>query len=234
MTSPTMQKLVTREVEETPVARRFISDTGESRAMVYLKSTNSALVDGLRQKVKEICQGQCFLTGDVVAFSDFSQQFISTLFESFFLSLLLVSVVIAFLVQATGTRRLPVLLVSSFWGPVALLACFEIFGIEVNSVTCVVASTIVGLTGDNAIQFLFSGKKNLIVGLEHMGGGSVQCSLVMGMASLAFLGSYFQPPRVLALLLFGGLLLSLFGDVFIFRTLLKRNQPLASNGPATG
>jgi predicted RND superfamily exporter protein len=218
---PKIKDLVKRESRTSSFFNRFESDTGESRAMVYLSSSNTAKVEALRESVAQICaKKECSLAGEVVAFAEVSQSFIKTLFESFIVSLVLVAAVIGFLVMARRSKKLFSLLIASFWGPFAMLAVILWGGAEINSVTCIVASTVVGLTGDNAIQFLFSSKRrSLLEGVEKVSGGSLQCTVVMMLIALVFLGSYFEPPRNLAFLLSFGFAASFIGDVLIFRAL---------------
>ena len=107
-----------------------------------------------------------------------------------------------------------------------MLVAMATLKIEVNLMTCMFASVLVGLTGDNAIQFLMgshmkNGRADLASGIDGRGGASVICSLLMATAALFFLLSYFGPPRAFGLLLSSGLLAALFGDLWILRSLLK-------------
>lgn len=82
------------------------------------------------------------------------------------------------------------------------------------------ASVLVGLTGDNAVQFACTGA-GAREGIARRGGASVLVAVVMALAALVFLGSMFVPPRRLGLLLAGGLLAALVGDVWIFGAVLR-------------
>ncbi len=174
----------------------------------------------------ELCKdGSCHVTGDLIAFADFTRRVLRTLYESLFASLVLVALVIAFL---TGWRRRALfipLIASSFWGPAIIMIAIAVFDIQVNMVTVVVISMLVGLTGDNAILFLLSSRRDdLTDGIERRGQGSIQCNLLMALSCLILLLSYFQPPRTLGVLLAAGLIAALFGDVWILKGLLAKRE----------
>jgi predicted RND superfamily exporter protein len=217
---------VRKDAEQSDAYERFHSPTGASRALVYLRTTNTVEVEKLRGAVQAACApGKCFLGGEIVAFAEFSQSLIGTLFGSLFISLLLVGAVIVYLARSLGIGEIVPLLLSSFWGPAFTLVCIGVLRAPVNSVTAVVASIVVGITGDNAIQFIFaaSGKRaKLTTGLEDVAAASVKCNLLMAAGCLVFLFSYFDPPRMLGLLLATGLIAALVGEVYVLRGLLAR------------
>jgi hypothetical protein len=102
-----------------------------------------------------------------------------------------------------------------------------IFRIKVNFLTCIFASTLVGLTGDNAIQFLLSsGNESLLSGMSQRGKASIVCGSIMAVSSLVFLGSYFVPPRIFGALLSAGFLMSMVGDFWLLKALLPREEAL--------
>ena len=115
------------------------------------------------------------------------------------------------------------MIISSFWGPAVLLCMIYLLDISINFVTCIIASTLVGLTGDNAIQFLFaSNSDNLSDGILERGASSFYCSITMALCSLVFLGSYFDAPKTLGLMLAAGFILSYLGDVWLLKGLTKK------------
>ena len=84
-------------------------------------------------------------------------------------------------------------------------------------------SVLVGLTGDNFIQYLFAREgKDLAQGVGRRGVASVQVALLMGLVCLTFLVSSFAPSRTLGLLLALGLVASLVGDLWILCALTAR------------
>ncbi|MGZ3806738.1 MAG: hypothetical protein ACXVCE_01530, partial [Bacteriovorax sp.] len=216
--------LVLNEFNRSKFAERYLADGGVERALIYLKTTNTQKINELRSKTEALCPAhECWIGGEIVAFADFSKSLIRTLFDSFFVSLLLVGMVIFYLAWATKSRNFFSLVIASFWGPAVILCLIYAFDLSINFVTCIIASTLVGLTGDNAIQFLFAAKNDdLQAGIEQRGPSSLYCALTMGLCSLVFLGSYFEAPKVLGALLAAGFLFSLIGDVWILNGLTKK------------
>jgi predicted RND superfamily exporter protein len=216
--------MIQSELGMSDLSDRYIAKSGEERAVLYLKTTNTEKLNSLRTKVIDHCpNNECWLAGEFIGFADFSKSLIQTLFESLFLSLFLVGGTIFYLSWATSKKNFAAILVSAFWGPSVLLCGMYLFGLSVNFITCIVASTLVGLTGDNAIQYLFGGD-DLNEGINDRGVGSIQCATIMFICCLTFLGSYFEPPRTLGVLLAAGFLFSLFGDLWILKSLIKKGN----------
>lgn len=216
--------LVKNELEISKFTDRYINQIQEERAFIYLKTTNTEKINKLRDKIVELCPNQqCYITGEVIGFADFSKSLINTLFYSLFISLILVSTTIYFLVYLSNSKHFINMIISSFWGPAVLLCMIYLFDISINFVTCIIASTLVGLTGDNAIQFLFaSNSDNLNDGILERGASSFYCSITMALCSLVFLGSYFDAPKTLGLMLAAGFILSYLGDVWLLKGLTKK------------
>lgn len=222
---PMAKELVLNEFNHTKFAERYLSSSGDERAIVYLKTTNTQKINELRSKIENFCPAhECWLGGEIVAFADFSKSLIRTLFDSFFISLLLVGLVIFYLAWATKIKNYFSLIIASFWGPAVILCLIYALDLSINFVTCIIASTLVGLTGDNAIQFMFAANNNdLHSGIEERGPSSLYCALTMGLCSLVFLGSYFEAPKILGALLAAGFFFSLIGDVWILSGLSRKN-----------
>ncbi|MFP5457231.1 MAG: hypothetical protein ACLGG7_00725 [Bacteriovoracia bacterium] len=225
-TSSLGRSLVERELSITNLSKRYNSATGTERDVLYLRSSNTAEINRFRGVVESQCpRRECWLTGEFVAFADFSQQLIVTLFESLFASLLVVAFIIGYTAWERGHLALtPGLLVSSFFGPAVMLTVIYAFGLSVNFVTCVVASTLIGLTGDNALMFLLTEKGSLSQSVEERGIASIQTAIVMALCSLTFVFSYFEPPRMLGILLATGFLFSVVGDVWLLKGLLPKKS----------
>ncbi len=219
--APLTQDLVSDELKHSSFSERYNADSGEGRAILYLQTTDTEKLNQLREKVVRLCpQKECWLAGEFIGFADFSMALIHTLFDSLFLSLCLVALVIFYLTRATGKKYFWAAMLSALWGPAWMLVSIYLFGLSVNFVTCIVASTLVGLTGDNAIQYMFGGR-HLEKGIENRGIGSIQCAIIMALCCLTFTGSYFEPPRTLGILLSAGFIVSLLGDLWVLKALLK-------------
>lgn len=226
-TTPSLERsLVERELSITNLSKRYNSVAGMERDMLYLRSSNTAEINRLRGTVEAKCpKRECWLAGEFVAFADYSQQLIVTLFESLFASLLIVAFIIGYVAWERGHLVLvPGLLLSSFFGPAVMLTVLYAFGLSVNFVTCVVASALIGLTGDNALMFLLTDQGSLSQNVEERGIASVQTAIVMALCSLTFVFSYFEPPRMLGILLATGFLFSVVGDVWLLKGLMPKKS----------
>lgn len=226
VSDPLARKMVYSEFENSKFAERYFSSARDERAILYLKTTNTQILNELRASVELQCPShECWVGGEIIAFADFSRSVIHTLFDSFFVSLLLVGLVITYLAWANKKPFYFSLVIASFWGPAVILCLIYAFDLSINFVTCIIASTLVGLTGDNAIQFIFAAKDGALEkGIQERGPSSLYCALTMGLCSLVFLGSYFEAPKVLGVLLAAGFFFSLIGDVWILNGLTPKKS----------
>lgn len=225
------QDVVLRDTVFRGMTRRFQTSEGTGRIVLYVKSASLESIAALQKAVEtEICgKYQCRLVGEIVAYADFVRSVSETLFES--LTSGLVTIVVLILALAFVRLDLsvfpyvaPRMIASILWGPMAMLALLAVSQVALNMVTLICASVVVGLTGDNAIQFLYArrieSRSDLLVALSERSEGAFITGGLTAVASLVFLVSYFDPPRVLGLLLFSCFLLSLIGDTYGLRLLM--------------
>lgn len=205
---------------------QFNDDEDKTRALLYLKDTSVEPVEKLKKIVLEKCQGNCHIGGEIVAYSDFAGLVPKTLIDSLIVSLVLVSLIIAFLAIAQKKEKLiPALLLSSFWGAFFVILVLGSLHSTLDFWKAIFASILVGLTGDNAIQYLFaSEKKDISKGIESRGVASIITAVLMALTSLVYLGSYFSSPKIFGVILCVGLLASLFGDLWLFQGFLSFNS----------
>lgn len=220
--------LVEDGLKSTTQYQRFFSEK-RARAVVYLKEIEMKDMNHMRQYVSmELCpNGECALAGALVAYADFSQMVPETLFDSFLLSLVLVFICLFFLAYYTGNlKRFPALFATSLWGVAMTLILMAGLQVRVNFVTCVVVSILVGMTGDNTIQYILGSMDSeddvLENGIRERSGGSVITTFIMMLCSTIFFFYYFEPPRVFGALLLFGFLASLAGDLWLLQGLLKK------------
>ena len=224
VTDPLLKALISREIRSASYASSFLAASGEEQAFLYLETTTTQKVNLLRDRVSKLCPAsECFITGEFIAYADFSKHLLQTLFDSLAVSLFLVAIVLGYLTYALGEmKHFGKLIITSFWGPAVLLTCISAFGISINFITCIVASVLVGLTGDNAIQFLLAKKEgSLKTGIERRGHSAIQCSIIMAACTLSFAISYFEPARTLGYLLSSGFIFALLGDFWILQGFLQ-------------
>ncbi|MBS1964149.1 MAG: hypothetical protein JST04_18195 [Bdellovibrionales bacterium] len=212
--------------KEAPAAARFVGADNSARTLVYLLKTDTASIDALSSEVTRLCpSGECHLAGTLVAYTEFGDRVLATLLESLGVSLFLVSIVVVYLLRAKGNSAYFSTLLSLMWGPFALICIFWLFDFPVTYVTCTFASIVVGIAGDNTIQYLFGTRRGTIEGgVERQGRASVLVTLMMMGLSVLFYGSYFASVRSLATLFILGFALTLVGDLWIFKGILPKAE----------
>jgi predicted RND superfamily exporter protein len=234
---------VERELYESGRLRRYQTPSGRGRAIIYVATAEVGKIDALREFVaREVCpQRECRLVGELVAYSDFVRSIATTLYESLIVSVGLVALVLMGLIFVRLPRGLrfsqgAMLILASFWGPAAVLLILAATQIPLNMVTAICASVVVGLTGDNAIQFLFGrdrGPQALADAVEIKSEAAILTGAMMACLSLVFLMSYFQPPRTLGLLLALSFIVCLWGDLNLLRLLLDGSRRSGSEPSKT-
>ncbi len=204
----------------TSVSKRLVNpNNDESRAILYLNKTDIVEINKFRDQVEKICQGQCHLAGTLVSYGEFGERVLSTLMSSLGLSLVLVSIVLSFLILALKKEGFLPLILSAVWGPLALLALFVILRIPIFYVTSIFASILVGLAGDNTIQYLFSSSKGTYSdGIKKLGSASILLTLTMCGLSCVLFGSMFEPMKILGALMIAGFIFALIGDLWLLKS----------------
>ena len=222
--SPPRREILEREFALTrPYERWFSNKEPLVRATIFVTNDDIRSLRPIRERLAEICKGdRCFVTGDLMSFAVFSDHVIRTLIESFAVSLVLVIALLISLSRALAKPGIGVVIISSIWGPCVLLGLLPLVIGSVNFVTCLFAAVLVGLAGDSAIQFLFASRKvSLSTGVNQRGLGSLQMTMVAGLASFAYLTSSFAQPRVLGVLFASGYIGMLIGDLWILKGCLR-------------
>lgn len=220
-----------REARPGSGFRALVAEDGRMRAILYLRDVGLDRMNATLQAIRESCGGiGCYPAGDLVSYAEFASRVPSVLFKSFGTCLVLVGLLLAGLLHATGHGRPLPILTASFWGPALMIGLLWLLRVPLTFLTCVFASVQVGLTGDNTIQYLLARPdRPVTAGLGLRGGASILVALVMGLACLVFLGSSFVPSRRLGLLLAAGLLASAFGDIWILKGLIGEVPPPRRN-----
>jgi predicted RND superfamily exporter protein len=216
------KNLVQRLWEQSRSSWRYLGEHNEkARAILYLDTTDIVDVNKLKVEVDGLCNGHCSLAGTLVSYGELGGRVMGSFMESMGTSLILISltlVVLGFLTQQTGVFKI---VISAIWGPLALLFIFLVFQIPVFFVTSIVIAILVGLAGDNAIQFMCHSKAE--VGVKDLGTASVVANLFMSALSAVLLLSYFGALQTLGMLMILGVMLSLFGDIWVFKGLVARD-----------
>jgi predicted RND superfamily exporter protein len=200
--------------------RSIFSEDGQARASLYLRDVSLDALSSTLDAVEKACvEPECHPVGELVSYAEFSDKVRKALLISFSACLVLVGGLLLGVLRVVGQRRPLLVLGAAFWGPAFMLVVLWLAQIPVTFLTCVFASVLLGLTGDNAIQYAFAGPRSRIVeGVAVRGGASILVALVMGLACLTFLGSDFVHSRRLGILLALGFVASLIGDIWILKS----------------
>jgi hypothetical protein len=208
--------------------RAFTAPDGRLRASVLLRQADLGTLQGLRDRIAALFPaGDGFPSGDLVTYADVGAAVPQTLLHSLGTCLLLVGLLIAWLFHAMGRPGALRAVAASFWGPSLVLLALWAFRLPINFVSVSFASVLVGLTGDNAVQFACAagaGRAPLARGIGRRAGAATLVAVLMALCALTFLGSSFLPPRRLGLLLAGGLVAALLGDVLVLGALVRPRQ----------
>ncbi len=197
---------------------RYFGKSNLERYHIFLKTSEISDVLKFRDDIKKICLDECYVSGAILTYAEFVRHLAETLFESLFVSLLLVMLILLILCLVLDFPYPGLVIYSALWGPAILLILIMVFQIPINMMTSLTASVVLGLTGDNIIEFLFAkDRKRFDEGMDARFPGAIVTSVMMSSACLVFLVSPFDPPRTLGLLFCLGFLLSLFGDYFVLR-----------------
>jgi predicted RND superfamily exporter protein len=201
----------------------FFSRQDTARAAVYLKSMDLADLTGTLDRIREVCaKTGCSAAGEGAVYAEYSKEVIGTLFKSFLASLVLVGAIVTALAVAFRSEKKRGLLFSVFWSPAVVIGGLALFQIPMDFTNSIFASVLVGLTGDNAIQYLFASKRGKLAdGIARQSGASVHVAIIAASASLLFFGLTLVPMKILGALLFFGFLIALAGDLWILNGITR-------------
>ena len=202
-----------------------------SHVEIYLKDTDLTPMKDFLSEIFSLCENHpCYVAGPMISQADFAEKVPGEFMLSMGLSLLAVALVLVGLIYArspyrwVATARFSIAAVlGSFWAPALILCCYALFAIKINFLTCLFASVLVGMTGDNCIHYIFQGRRlSFDRGVDRRGAASITIAAIVALSCLIFIGSYFESPRVFGSFLGIGVLLSLVGDIWIVRALSAR------------
>lgn len=221
--TPLDRALAEREFFKMWRPERYFGAGDLERYHLFLKTSEISHVLKLRDEIHAFCKEHCYVSGSIVTYAEFVRRLAQTLFESLFVGLVLVSLILWVLAHVLDFSRPSLVIYCALWGPAILLILIMVFRVPINMMTSLTASVVLALTGDNIIEFLFAKKaKKFEQGMEMRFSGALVTTLMMSGACLVFLASPFDPPRTLGVLFCLGFLLSFIGDYFVFRYLWKK------------
>lgn len=221
--APGLAAMVEREVGTTPVIERYISASGDSRATIYLSEFNLSAINAVSQRADQLCKDKgCYPAGEGVVYAEFSSTMVTTMLDSFLLSVGLVSAVLYLISLGLPFLTRVKLIITSLWGPLVMIGIMAAFKVPVNQATSLFAAILVGMTGDNAIQYICAGRRgNLSLGIQKRAVASLKLSFVLCTLSLSFLFLTLIPMRLLGGLFFTGFALTVMGDLWLLKGFLE-------------
>lgn len=218
-----VDNLIQLEFLELAKPKRYFSENGRERSLLFLNSSDINKTKSLIKDVKSLCPNrECFVAGSLIAYTDFVASVAETLIESLSVSLILVISIITLLMIAKGTPNIIMTNAAILWGPFLVFFILYLFNIPINMVTSVCAAVFIGLAGDNVIQFILASNKNEIIdGMDSRFTGAIGTSLMMAIGTLALLFSYFHPPKTLGIIFSVGFIVCFIGDYWVLKSCLK-------------
>lgn len=220
---PDLRKdLIRRELSGTPLWERYYSNVGQLRIPLYLYDQDLHSLRKLRDEVVKICKSDCRLAGQRVVYLEYGEKISKTMIESFAVSILLVIGTLGWLLHTQGKLRYfwPVTL-SALMGPLVTLTLISIFQIPVTLITSIFLAVMVGLAGDNAVQYLLA-PGNLTSGIESRARASIMVTAVMMIGSSMFILQTLLPMKILGGLFVFGFFINLVGDFWGLKGLLSK------------
>lgn|GEM_PF-3912078 len=216
------KELVSRDLTSSTLWERYYSSSGSLRIPVYLYHQDLHSLQGIRNQVNNICKRVCRLAGQRVVYLEYGEKISRTMIESFAVSIILVLMILFWLLKIKNKLKyfFP-LVISSLMGPLAILSLLSIFQIPVTIVTSIFLAVMVGLAGDNAIQFLFGSDGELSSGVEGKARSSIIVTFLMIAGSAMFLFQSLIPMKIIGGLFIFGFLINLIGDLWGLKSLLK-------------
>lgn len=216
---PALYTLIRDDFRRTSTGQFFTSNYSK-RIIISVKSYDSKNVPMIVHDLKKICRDHCTLTSEIITSSDYANEVLKTLTDSFFGGFSAILILIGFVIWMTLKRNYIPILISTIWASLSLLLIVIVFQIKINFVTCVALSVLIGAAGDNAIQFLLFNKGSLSKTVGEIGEASLEHFILMILLSSSLIFSYFATPRDLSILLIIGVCLMFIGDIWVLNGLI--------------
>ncbi|MBC7714152.1 MAG: hypothetical protein H7177_12485 [Rhizobacter sp.] len=215
-----LHRLVFEDFKRTDLGKLFISRDSK-RIIAYIKSYDTKDVPVVVARMQQICGTRCSITSEIIVSKDYAVGILQTLYDSALSGFFSIIVLIAWLVMTLSKKHTVPVLVSTLWASFMLLILVVAFQFKINVVTCVALSVLIGLAGDNVIQFLLlqKEKESFSNSVEEVGEASTENFILMMLLSSTLFFSYFQTPRTLALLMMIGIVLMFIGDLWVLNGL---------------
>ena len=218
------RNVIENQWDHSPLSSRLVSESSNhARALLFLRSTDIIEINRFRARIEHLCKNACHLAGTLISYGEFGEQVLQTLLSSLFLSLIQVSIILWLLNFLLKQNHGIGIIFASIWGTLALLCFYLVFQVKVFFVTSIIASIVIGIAGDNPIQFMFYKKRrgSLSSGIHGLAPASLTLFILMASTTSVLLFSSLSFLRTMSALMILGLFLMYLGDVYILKCFLK-------------
>lgn len=219
--TPEVSRFFKDELDDTGLYKLFHIDQF-SVAIISLKNSKLSDINYISSKIKKLCPPEnCTLFGKNADFAKYSKAIIETLYKSFALSFVLNGIILFALCLYKKQKQFFWVIYTSFWGPVTMFLCLYLLQIPLNFITCIFVSIMLGLTGDNAIQYLFHDSELKEASVEKIGVASLVTATFSIFGSLILGLSGFRFTALLGPIFALGFIINIFGDLFLLKTAVR-------------
>jgi predicted RND superfamily exporter protein len=212
-----------------------------SRSVIFLTSSSPNDLTKIHKIIDSSCPTSASIVGQSDVYREASLVLSKTLAESFLVSLLIVICIIFYLQKRLDNRQYFIVPLSLLGGPMFLVSGMALLNIPISPFNSMFLAILVGITGDNAIQYLFvKNGADINDGVEVNGPASIIIGFITVISSLLFLLQTLIPMKILGLLFSVGFFINLSGDLWILKGLLNLKSYLKnyltkiSTTPKTG
>ena len=205
------------------------------QVVLYVSESEIKSIRELQIHVDEICQKKCELANGLVSYTEFGERVPRTLYESMISGLLLIAFILVALAFLTNTDNIWAILLSSFWGPCFVITVLWVTNVNISYSTCIFASICLGLAGDNAIQYMFTSRRDkLAEKVSQLSQPTIIMSLLLMAIPLTLTLSDFVNMVQLGVLFIFGMMSNLIGDLFLLKSYLQLFNKKLPNSKTTG
>lgn len=219
------KELIARELSMTPLWERYYSNMGTLRIPLYLKEQDLHSLQKFRDQIGSICNNKCRLAGQRVVYLEYGEKIGKTMIESFGASILLVSFIIGLLLWSQGRiKEFKPFVISAMIGPLTMLSLIALFQIPVTLITSIFLAVMVGLAGDNAIQYILAETNDLEEGIKSRSRASIVVTMVMMLGSIMFILQSLLPMKILGILFISGFFINFAGDLWGLKSMVDEDS----------
>lgn len=223
---PDLKKdLISRELSMTPLWERYYSNLGTLRVPLYLKEQDLHSLQKFRDQITTICDGKCRIAGQRVVYLEYGEKIGKTMIESFAASIFLVTFILGFLLWSRGRiNEFWPIVISAMIGPLVMLSLIALFQIPVTLITSIFLAVMVGLAGDNAIQYILAETNDLEEGIKSRSRASIVVTMVMMLGSMMFILQSLLPMKILGILFVSGFFINFAGDLWGLKAMVDEDS----------